>query len=565
MPGFFNNYKAIVLDSTFYVREFPYYVRDGLMGMSVYVSATFNSEIRQNQTILSPAKNKIYNENINFINSNIKIKTLNLSSFGEAGQNVNNDTWGLINILAQNKANFLIITADSILIQRIIMKNLQADIYDLNSEALFAYNKFSEYRQMFELNNDTRSVFDSAEDIHISENSVLFLNSGGTIQLGEEINSGLEGRLFRVADNPGFVAKVFKKDKLPLNKFINISKLQGINSKMDISWALFPVETLFYDEAHRFPAGFIESYINTKGNLDDDPLYLGDIDLSDSHMNKRLSSSINICLKVARQVKHLNTYGFLVSDYNMGNFSADNPSSPFIQMWDTDSFGRENFFSGYCSGCKTSREYDISKKEGAIDFCNEALYQFVFSVISLGDTPISEFSGKFKYDNPNYGALYRKRLFPADLWSLFEDVFRGNKLPSTEILILNLQKTLNLFNENPHLDRTYKELLKDMLSSHPEDSSQAQGYNSGILEYKQDGQNNNQSISDTHNKNNQNRNNQQIINSDHGNIPYNYQVPPEKPQGLPAWAKALIAAGVSAAVIALIIIIVVIIFTVAGQ
>ena len=525
MPGFFSNYKAVVLDSTFYVCEFPYYIKDGLMESNVCVSATFNSEIMQNQIILSPKKNRIYNDNISFLNQNVRIKTLDLSSSGETGQNINNDTWGLINILAQNKASFLVITADSILIQRIIMNDLHTDIYDLTSASLFSYVRFQEYRQMFELSSNTENVVHANEQ-HVTENSVMFLNSGGTICLGEEINSGLEGRLFRVADNPGFVAKIFKKDKLPLNKFINISKLQGINSTMDISWALFPVETIFYDAEHTSPAGFVENYINCNENLDDDPLYLGDINLSDSYMNKRLSSSLNICLKVTRQVKHLNTYGFLVSDYNMGNFAADDPTSPFIQMWDTDSFGRENFFSGYCSGCKTSREYDISKKAGAIEFCNEALYQFVFSVLSLGDTPISEFSGKFKYDNPNYGALYRKRLFPADLWILFEDVFRGKKLPSVEILILELQKTLDLFNANPHIDRTYKELLKDML---PDETEQQWDPPPQSPEP----------------------------------IP---PTPPEEKTGIPSWLKILLASGISvAALTVLISFIIIIIFTISGQ
>ena len=152
----------------------------------------------------------------------------------------------------------------------------------------------------------------------------------------------------------------------------------------------------------------------------------------------------------------------------MGNFALRQGNSDCIQMWDTDSFGYETFFSGYCAGSKTSREYDITKKDGAIDFCSEALYLFAFSVLSLGDAPISEFSGKFKFDNPNYGALYRKDLFPDNLWRLFEEVFRGEKEPSVEVLLQQLHIALQKCRTYPTSDKTYKELLSEVIETIPE-------------------------------------------------------------------------------------------------
>lgn len=223
-------------------------------------------------------------------------------------------------------------------------------------------------------------------------------------------------------------------------------------------------------------------------------------------------------MKVVRQVCYLNNFGFFVSDYNLGNFATIRNNDKYIQMWDTDSFGYDTFFSGYCSGDKTTKEYDISTKEGAIDFCSEALYLFAFSLLSLGDSPMSEFSGKFKYDNPNYIALYRKRLFPQNLWQLFRDVFTGKKLPSAETLLRQLSLALENLKKSPAEDQTYGELLGDIIppKTQPTQPSSPQG--------------------------------QQQTPSNQQHVPSNAWTPsspvqPQPKKGLPGWAIALIVAG----------------------
>lgn len=454
MAGLFQNYRIALLDASFFVGSFSQQVQEGLQEVNIYVADTFNAEIEQHRAVLSSGKRTVYEENIAFLNRGKQLKTLNFASFGDQSKNIHNDTWGVLTLLVSLNAKFVLVTADQILIQRVILHNLNVDIYDLNENAFVYFSNFAAYRRRFELCDSGPSAADV--DVHVAEHAVLYRKNGAPVVLGKEIKSGMEAHLHFVEGSPNLIAKIFKKDKLSVSKYKNILRTQNINRILEIPWALFPMDMVYHDAACTIPAGFTESYARTKGNVDDNPLYLGDLDLPDVYLNTHLSASLELCLKVVRQVHYLNSYGFLVSDFNMGNFALVQDNSECIQMWDTDSFGYENFFSGYCAGNQTSREYDITKKDGAIDFCSEALYLFAFSVLSLGDAPISEFSGKFKFDNPNYGALYRKELFPGNLWKLFEQVFRGEKPASVEVLLQQLHMALYQCKTN---DPTYKELL----------------------------------------------------------------------------------------------------------
>lgn len=479
MPGLFENYRVALLDSSFFVSKFSESVQIGLEDVNVYVADTFNAEIEQYKAVLSSSKSAAYEANIIFLNHTKQLKTLNLESFGDKGKSIHNDTWGVLTLLVGMNAKFVLITADQLLIQRVVLHNLNVDIYDLNKNTFIYHNEFSSYRGRFEFNVNASWAASTSRDDHVTEKSTLYRRNGSPVVLGKEIKSGLEANLFLVDGNPNLIVKVFKKDKLSANKYKNIVKIQNINRTLDIPWALFPIEVVFYDANCTIPAGFTESYARTKGDLDENPLYLGDIDLPDDYLNTHISASLELCLKVVRQVHYLNSYGFLVSDFNMGNFALSQANSNCIQMWDTDSFGYETFFSGYCAGSKTSREYDITKKDGAIDFCSEALYLFAFSVLSLGDAPISEFSGKFKFDNPNYGALYRKELFPDNLWRLFEEVFRGEKEPSVEVLLQQLHVALQKCRNYPASDKTYKELLGEVIEESESSGSTSGGYSGG--------------------------------------------------------------------------------------
>lgn len=471
MPGIYDDYKIALLDSSFFVSNFSEGVKKGLCNIKVYVADTFNSEIEQYKLVLSSKRQCIYDSNVRFLNGNMRLNTLNFASFGAQSEKIHNDVWGLLTLLVGLNAKFVVITANQVLIQKIVLNGLKVDIYDLNVDGFIKYSSFPFFKSRYKFTEATWTT--PPVDMKIGEKSTLYCKDHSTVTLAKEIKTGLEANLYLVKGKSGSIAKIFKKDQLSASKFQNIKRLCGINTKLDIDWAIFPTEVLYYDASCTSPAGFIEAYVSTGDNLDDNPLFTGDpFNVSEEFLSKKQSYAVELCLKVVRQVCYLNTYGFYISDFNMGNFAIIKNNDKNIQMWDTDSFGYESFFGKFFSSnyaeSKNHPKYDISTKEGAIDISNDALYQFVFFVLSLGDSPISEHTGKFKYDNPNYFAISKKKFFPQNIWRHLETVFRGEKAPSAEALMQQLIIAGNQLRQNPVSDKTFKQLFAEVIPGYEE-------------------------------------------------------------------------------------------------
>ncbi len=471
MSGIYDEYRIALLDSSFFVSRFSEEVKRGLSNIKVYVSDAFNSEIEQYRLILSPEKQRVFDSNVRFINENMRLNTLNLDSFGERSKHLHNDIWGLITLLIELNAKFVIVTANKILIQRIVLNELKVDIYNLNSNGFIRYSVFPSLKSKYNITEAT--WINSPVDIKVAEGSYLFCEDHSVVILDKEIKTGLEASLYIVRGKSNSIAKIFKRDKLSASKFKNIQLLSRTNRKPEVNWAIFPKEVLYYDVNCTNPAGFIEDYVLAENNLDDNPLFLGDpSNITEECLLKRQSYAIDLCLKIVRQVCYLNIYGFYISDYNMGNFATIKNDEKNIQMWDTDSFGYESFFGkvfspDYVESINHSK-YNISTKEGAIEMSNDALYQFVFLMLSLGDSPISERTRKFKYDNPNYFALSRKKFFPMNIWKHFEDVFRGEKVPSAEALMRQLVITSYQLRQNSASNKTFKQLFIEVIPGYEE-------------------------------------------------------------------------------------------------
>ena len=463
MPGIYDEYKIALLDSSFFVSNFSEVVKNGLNNIKVYVADTFNSEIEQYKLVLSSKRKSIYDSNVRFLNENMRLNTLDLASFGAQSEKLHNDVWGLLTLLVGLNAKFVVITANQVLIQKIVLNGLKVDIYDLNVGSFIKYSSFSTFKFMYEL-GEVSWPTSPPTYVKVAENSTLFCMDHSIVTLDKEIKNGFEASVYLVKDRSGSIAKIFRKDKLSASKFHNIVQLCGINAILDVNWAKFPTKILYYDVNCNSPAGFIQDYVSTDGNLDDNPLFVGDLpNITEEFLSKKQSYAVELCLKVVRQVCFLNIYGFYISDFNMGNFATIKNDDVNIQMWDTDSFGYGIFFGKFFSQSyaesKNHSKYDIHTKKGAIDICNDALYQFVFSVLSLGDSPISEYTGMFKYDIPDYFHVSRKKFFPQNIWRHLETVFRGEKAPSSEALMQQLIITDNQLRQNPVSDKTFKQLF----------------------------------------------------------------------------------------------------------
>ncbi len=471
----FQNYKAAVLDSALFASGFSLDMKLSLSALKkIYVSTTFMAEIEQYKAVLPDDKLKTYNHNLSYISNCALITTSFDTQSADAGD-LNNDIWGILSVFSDIRAKVVLITSNKLLIRRVILHELAIDIYDLNENCFILSNYFGSLKEKYEFNDEQEEIVVVLDDGQVikargqyylpapdkipSESSRVFLSNGTVVQLGKSFNSGLEADLYHIEDGSKRIAKIYKKGNLSLNKFKHIQNVVGMNAMAGISWAQYPDHLIYADEEHTMPVGLVENYVETEMNLDDDLLYLGDLDLPKKILKRKVSSSVELCLKIVRQVMYLGSCGFCVCDFNTGNFAYIKGNNRAMQMWDTDSFGYERYFAPYCAGQKSNREYDFSKSIETIDFCTDALLLFAFSILSLGDSPVSDVSGKFKYDNPKYFASYRKAFFPKNLWNMFESVFRGEKLPSAETLLYELYVAWKHFEEVPGDDMSYAKLL----------------------------------------------------------------------------------------------------------
>lgn len=454
-----DSYKVALLDASVFRYDFSPELQTVLGQMKIYTAATFESELKELRTMLFGTYSRSLEDNLAFLGSQ-KIQTLYAS---EKDSGLNDDIWGLITFFSgqENSDRLVLISASRLLRQRIILAELKIDVYDPAEGRLYRAADYGNLREAVEYSKK-KTVLRRHDGI-ANQGDILFRKNAGPVRLSDQLRLGGEAALNRIESSERLLAKVFLPGKLTDGKYRNITMLSGINEEMGISWAEFPRDLLFYDEGCTVPAGFLEAYVHTDYGLCDDNLYLGNmIETFAAEDSRTIGDTIRFCLRVVRQVCFLNHFGLYVSDFNWENFAVDYNLPDAVQMWDTDSFGFDNYFSGMCANeLLTIRPYDLSRKGEVIGFCNEALCFFVFSLFSLGDSPLfgDQDERVFKYDNPDYEQLFKKECFPPCLWEYLEDVYRGVRAASPEMLLMVLERAL----QTPFANRPWRDVLMEIL------------------------------------------------------------------------------------------------------
>lgn len=446
--GLLKNYKVAIIDASIFTKRLPKNLIESLPEVQLWAPHTFLTDTMQMEKMLPVSKRAIYISNLN-----------DIEKFVQVTDQEDADTWDMLKQANDiGKSIPVVITANKLLIQSIVLDELNVDIYDVNNERFIFHGIFHALRRDFEFKPKSKDVL-LKSDVCISEGTVLYKSDGSLVRLTEEFNFGAEAVTYKVS-LPNKLAKIFDEKNLTIEKINNVRNIIGANKELDIQWASFPVDMLYSDSKCRYPVGFLQEYVFSKGNLDDSTMYLGDLDaLSEEELDKRISDSIDLCIKIIRQVLYLNVYGFFVSDFNMSNLAISKNDCNNMIFWDTDSFGKDGYFSSYSAGFKTSRDYDLHKKSGAIGFCIEALYLLVFQILTLGAPPVSEITGKYIFDDFNDSFYYRKDFVPQNLLNHFNSVFTKKSKPSTEILLQELSETLTELKNAPRKNYKYRELI----------------------------------------------------------------------------------------------------------
>jgi hypothetical protein len=131
-------------------------------------------------------------------------------------------------------------------------------------------------------------------------------------------------------------------------------------------------------------------------------------------------------------------------------------------MWDSDSFGYRNYFSGFMADSGKAHEYDITKRTDICNLCNDELYNFLFQILTLGDTPYNPVTGLFNYQSPDYINYARKQFVPPSIWTAFEKFFTGQTISSPQMMLHLLSEELKKRKSAPLYDSTYKDIVNQI-------------------------------------------------------------------------------------------------------
>ena len=407
------------------------------------------------------------------LNTIIHPKVMNLSAYPE----LNSDIWDFLELCSTrpNADKMLIVTANRLLLQRVVCNHFPMDIYNLNTNHYLSHKLYPTIERHYTVDNNDKPV-GAKVAVRFGKGTRLYAERRNgkrsePVVLGDMLGDGQggEGNVYHLTGEfAGEVAKIYKNGQFPTNKFIATREMVQNRRFEEIIWTVFPVGILYADKDFTQPVGIMERYTVTHSSLYDDELFFGDTDnWTRSLLSVRVSDLLYLCKCVTRQICYLNMLGVTVADYNIKNF--DYPFSQrdnryrrsrldYIQMWDSDSFGYNNYFSGYMADVNR-KNYDINKKTDILDLCNDELYSFLFQILTLGDNPYNPVTGRFNYENDSYYQYARKNLVPPSLWKAFESFFTGRSKASPQMMLYLLHEELNRRLRTGETDVTYRELV----------------------------------------------------------------------------------------------------------
>jgi len=423
----------------------------------VFVAKTFNIECKQIQIFLSGNSLATFQKNkrlIKGITTKLLPNGTKVSDF---------DVFSLTKYFADNDVDVILIVSNQILIQKIVLEDIHVDIYDVSNNKLLRFNQFISYKSNFEISYNKNIL-----PYKTSARTELYTDNGDTIFLGSEFNtSGTEAIIYRINDNSSLLAKIYRDKKLTIEKISNIKKLAQLDFISRIEWGTFPKNILYLDRTLTQPIGYTMILAKNIKLLSDEELYAGRVeDILLNNRETKISHTVELCLKIVRQIIFLNMNGIVVSDFNDGNFAFPIDKKQPIMMLDTDSFGNKEYFSD----CRAqydeyTRVYDFSKKNEAINFSYESLFIFAFKLFSLGLEPLYDNKFRFRKDRNNYGNDFRWEFFPHNLKIFFITIFDEKKVRSINAFLYELENANRALKKTKTNNKTYRELCTELLDS----------------------------------------------------------------------------------------------------
>lgn len=428
-------------------------------GVRILVSPTFNCECKQVQEVVPYRIAMRYKDNGSsvFVDNSKVCKSYGII-----------DTFGLANCLSHDSNSVLVVEANYSLEDRIVLSNTNVDVYSLWEKRIIKHSNYpAEVAQRAIDKGKTPLTYYEVK----SGDSVYTEN--GQYVLEDLVESGAEAQIFRVRNNPGILAKIYKEDEnsnfvLTSQKLKNINGLIDISNNWDVLWVAWPTAVIYVDLAHTKPVGYTMKYFNEVQFLSNNSLFDGgDISAKFSEYDEvTVKDVLDICIKFARQILFLSLNDIHISDYNDKNFAIPIKNDSKIIMVDTDSYCCEGYISECItySGC-LSKKYECATRLDLINLCDESLFAFIFTRLVLDSSFVPMRKSEFRFsinrmaklDNPNIQAKWDS--IPKNLQDLFTNIFDKKYPPSISVLLYELE----VADRQKFADTRYKDIYKNAL------------------------------------------------------------------------------------------------------
>ena len=464
------SYSQIILDGSFFINRIPDEILRQMDEDSLYLSPTFVAECSAYKPHMTPAQRAVFDYN----REQLKPKLSRNKKLDYA-----EDLWNSLCVITKTgRSRVLLITSNLLLIQKVVLRQLRVDVYNLHELTFMPSSSFNSLKKQYQCKMDRqrrlKDLTDRDEIDWLRDDTLDVYDEKGWMRLlwkASKVENGLEAVMYIDRDSPESLIKVFNWAHRTNDKLIHAQRLLELNREMlQCDWAAFPQMMIYRDVDQERPLGFYMKRFEGCQVLENEVR-------QENRNPLRFSTILRWCRMLASQIAYLGVFGIYVTDFTEQNFllPAEGSAEEHMIMLDTDSFCLGEYYGArYKSewdgwkilGLSGKRNVFVSNKADAIDLSLKLLYAEMFSILTAGQKPVV--SERFVKDDPEINALFAKDgflryVFPGRLWSMMEDIFtRSNtdiRVPSVDLLLYEL----NWLEKNAPdgaLELTYAELTE---------------------------------------------------------------------------------------------------------
>lgn len=458
-------YDKVLIDGTIFIHPLPAELCSGLQPEKCYISKSFAAECELLRPCMTQQQQAVLEQNL---------KTLSNAISKDRILSYADSTWENLCALSQRRGKFLFVTANRLLVQKIVLRQLQVDVYDLHDLKFLPEDSFGTLQDAYRCQIDKKG----SGTQKLADQLMVYREDGTIAMLKCHKDTGTEAVIYEDRERPGTLVKILRSTYRTELKIENIRQLRQLQQQLECPWAAFPLELVYRDAAQKEALGFVMLSFPGMASLEN----WSNHSARDRYQLK-VSRVLLWCRMIASQVAYLGVFGICISDFNKQNFLVANDRDE-LPMLDTDSFNMGSYYGSRQGPDAGPALRELSREGGwnkadIIDLCQERLYELLFTLLNetadpddggQSYAPLVQLEGQkyFVAQERPWAPLFaadgeRRYIFPGLLWKLMEQVFTRNvppvNLPSMDALLYAILETEKQIAADPgQYDRSYVQL-----------------------------------------------------------------------------------------------------------